>query len=343
MKLNQLPEGYEGPQRRRTEFESPEEKLGYDSSHLIARAREILKSTGVPVSPDSMISRKDDDVAALRKAIAVRLIAKSAASSIEVMYSRYKAFIDGLNLSDPEKEKLKEMMSDENYLKAVATAQELDFQCEIPAYTQIAFKLMTYAEERLHDICEMMAQPTLLIVPESSFKDKIAAMDAHKHYTNMYGEPQADAYVDLHTGSPYIRAPRMKKVRVSIVDGVVHPPYVDSIPTDFGRKRDLFTQRFTEKNMRHIDKDEMATLFQRSLMEAKAKNDNGMIVDNWESGKGTVTVLDPNSLAKSKFAAYAVFDSEILKVFFGSIDYRRPLLRDALPLRGRASMQVLEF
>ncbi|MFA5821411.1 MAG: DUF4256 domain-containing protein [Candidatus Gracilibacteria bacterium] len=45
MELNQLPGGYEGQQKRRTEFESVEEKLAFDAQNLIALAKRSLERT----------------------------------------------------------------------------------------------------------------------------------------------------------------------------------------------------------------------------------------------------------------------------------------------------------
>jgi len=59
MKFNRLPDGFEGEQRRETEFDSVEEKLAYDARNLSAKAM-----------PLSVVGRKDDDVEALKRAIA---------------------------------------------------------------------------------------------------------------------------------------------------------------------------------------------------------------------------------------------------------------------------------
>lgn len=40
---NTLPEGFEGKQKRRTKFDSTEEKLGYDADGLIALAKKRIK------------------------------------------------------------------------------------------------------------------------------------------------------------------------------------------------------------------------------------------------------------------------------------------------------------
>ncbi|MCX6735184.1 MAG: hypothetical protein NTZ25_04750 [Candidatus Peregrinibacteria bacterium] len=74
MELNQLPEGYDaeklGPQKRQTEFDSPESKLVSDAKNLIEIARIQLEQTGVKVDPIVFARRKDNDIEALRSAIA---------------------------------------------------------------------------------------------------------------------------------------------------------------------------------------------------------------------------------------------------------------------------------
>lgn len=86
MALNQLPEDYDeanlGPQKRRTEFESEEAKLAYDADNLIALAQKISREKGIAVSPESLITRADDDVNALRRAIAIQLKAKPKAKEV---------------------------------------------------------------------------------------------------------------------------------------------------------------------------------------------------------------------------------------------------------------------
>lgn len=253
--------------------------------------------------------------------------------------SKYQEFIDALDLSDEDKEKFKEMMSPVNYKKAVETAKEMDPKCRIPAKSQIIDELMTYKVERLQDICEMMEQPTLLIVSDTSFDEKVSAMDGHKHYTSQNGRSQQNAYVYKGSDSPYNNAPKIKRVRVSIVDGVVRPEQLAGVSTRIGERREYLTQKFAAKKMRYIDKDEMATLFQQSLREAEQTGDNNKIVDNWESGSGTVTLLDPNSLTKSSGVACACFGSYSRQVSFNDLH------PDNVSgyARGRASVQVLEL
>ena len=91
--------------------------------------------------------------------------------------------------------------------------------------------------------------------------------------------------------------------------------------------------------MKHIDKDEYAVLMQMSLIEAQASNDNKKIIDNWESGDGTATFLDPETLTKPTLVAYGDFYSDDRRVCFNAYypEY------DNVRLWGRAAVQVFEY
>lgn len=320
---------YDGPERRK---EMPdEERLAYDVKNLIQLAKDRYGKEQVTVRDViDLATRKNDDVEALRRAVAVEIKTKSA----------YEQFIDGLNLADANKQKLREMMSDENYQRAVEAAKEMCPSSKIPTHAQIARELMTYSEERLGDICEMMVVPTLLIVPAQSFDERVDAMNEHKHYVSKSGKSQQEnAYVNRYKDSPYKNAPKIKNGRVSIVEGIVYPAQLPGVSTKLGERRDHLTQKFAAKNMCNISGDEMAVLLQKSLAEAQRTGDNSKIVDNWKDGNGTATIIDPNSLAKSRLVAYAGFASNLRQADFRAFD---PGVGGDYA-RGRASVQVLEF
>lgn len=333
---NSLPADFEEEQKRRTEFASPQEKLDYDAEGLIALARKTYRRYLVTVAEAlELRSRKnpesgaDEDVEGLRQAIAVKLKSQPAC----------EAFIDQLALSEEAREKLKNMMTPEEYGSAVKTYYEMGGTRVPPTRDQIAAELMTWSLERLRDECDMREKPTILIVPGFSFDKGIEEMNIHKHYENA-GGGQNDAYVYSESDSPYVDAPKPKKGRVTITDGVVHPKQLTGVSTKLGERRNHLTQKFAEKRgMRHIDGVEMETLFQKSLLEAKAAGNNDLIVDNWESGDGTATFVNPQSLTKSELVACAVFDSAGRRVSFNA-DFPD---HEYVILRGRASVQVMEF
>lgn len=333
MEFNKLPEGYEGPQKRRTEFKSPEEKQGYDADNLIALAQKISREKGIAVSPASLITRYDD-VAALSKAIAIRLKAKPAADENEIAGSKYETFINGLNLSEEDAKKLKEMVSDEKYQKAVIAAQELHPTCVIPSKAQILAELMIWSPNKLSEICKMQAKPRVVIETNNSFDEQVAGMNEHKHYENQY-----DAYINRDTDSPYLNAPKSKKVVVSITDGEVHPPQLKGVSAKLGERRAHVTKEYAKKGHKLPSKGAMAALYQMSLKEAEESGDNSQIIDNWETDNGTITLLDPSTLTKSALVAYSNFLSRNLQVEF--IADIPDLEGDRA--RGRASVQVLEL
>lgn len=357
MELNKLPDGYDdsklGPQKRRTEFASEAEKVAYDADNLITKARASLQATGVEIASREQIlmatqiivgSHRKDYNEALAGAINAKLDIEEQETRLEQARSReasrfgYEAFIDDLKLSETDTAKLKEMMSEANYVSAVETAKEMKAS-RIPTYGQIVAELTTFTPERLRDICEMMEKPKLQIVSDQSFDENIAAMNANKHYTSASGRPQEGAHVYRGSDSPYNRLSRPSKGKVSIVDGVVHPKQLTGVSTKLGARRTHLTQTYTDKGMRNVDKDEMATLLQQSLREAKAANDNSLIVDNWESGTGTVTILDPDSLTESTLVACASFNSHDRRADFDAYDPEG----EVAGARGRASVQVMEF
>lgn len=92
MSFNQLPEGYEGPQKRRTEFGSEQEKLQYDAKNLLGLARVLYGKKQVTVHDVfGLASREDDDVEVLRKGVAVEIKGRSAAEPDTLMEGKKSA------------------------------------------------------------------------------------------------------------------------------------------------------------------------------------------------------------------------------------------------------------
>ncbi|MFA6917667.1 MAG: hypothetical protein WC285_02405 [Candidatus Gracilibacteria bacterium] len=341
--------------------QTPEEILAVDAKYLVLKAREALKATGIDnASNDEVVAaikilvgahREDfnkvlqDTKQTLEGAVTAELYTEeeqerlAQARSREGARSQYEGFIDGLQLSKPDALKLKEMMSDSNYVNAVETAKEMKAS-KIPTYEQIVAELVTFPPERLKDICAEMERPKLQIVSDQNFDGNIGAMDENKHYTSADGQSQEDAYVYRGSDSPYNKLAKPGKVKVSIVDGVARPKQLTGVSTRLGERRDHLTEKFATKNMSHIDQNEMATLIQQSLREARSANDNNLIVDNWEDGTGTVTFINPGGLTKSALVACSVF---ILSFYRQAYFVARNPYRESDLARGRASVQVLEI
>ncbi len=89
MKFNDLPEGFSATQLRRTDFESLEQKIQYDAANLLRLAEAKYGKTDVKVGKVTvqdaldLAIRKDDDLEALRKAIAVELKGKQVQFEVE--------------------------------------------------------------------------------------------------------------------------------------------------------------------------------------------------------------------------------------------------------------------
>lgn len=248
----------------------------------------------------------------------------------------FEQFINGLNLPERDKVKLIEAINEENFNEAVATAKEIDPNCKIPsdAYARIVRKLMQYIPERLKEICDEMQKPALIVVPANSFDEKIRNMDENRHYGNQDG-----AYVAQGSDEPYDSVEKVDNVKVCIVDGVVHPKQREDAPTGLEARRKYEIERLDKKEMELVGVNRMVTLIQQLLREAERTGDNNKIIDNWESGNGTATILNPKSLMDSQFVAFSFFDSRDCRVGFSS----NVPERDSDFIRGRASVQVLEF
>ena len=245
------------------------------------------------------------------------------------------------DLSTEQKETFSKMMTIANYEKAVKTAQQLDQNCKIPSIGQIAAEIRKFNPQKFKDICEIMEQPKLIIVPNNSFDEKIVAMERHQHH-QIIGMQEIRIGIENGDTSPYKRPPKIKKARVSIVDGVVHPKQYKKVSSDPKKRRQILNELFSGRGLRHIDKDEYAVLIHQSIIEIPENNDFSRVIDNWKipfyeiAGRRTQTILDPDSLAESWQVACACFDTSGVISFSSVADLGGDL-------RGRAATTVMEF
>ena len=65
---------YNGPERRRTDFEDERSKLLYDAAHLAMTAKEMSERKGKFVHPNTLIRRTDDDAKSLMGAIRLKVL-----------------------------------------------------------------------------------------------------------------------------------------------------------------------------------------------------------------------------------------------------------------------------
>lgn len=234
----------------------------------------------------------------------------------------YKLHINALELPEADKTKLLEMISPENYNLAVQAATEVGNTQALPTLEQVEAELMKLTPERLKEICEMMEKPTLLMVPNGRFEYKAANMTKKR-------QPHVIQNVAVYKGdnNPYDVVVVMDKGTVSIVDGVTNPKQLDGVTDQIGPRRKYLTEQYTAKNLKHISAHEYATLIQKSSIE-------GEVIDTQ-----TITILEPSTLTESPLVAGAYFKSSNKRVHFDCSGAERHIDN----LRGRASMQVMEF
>jgi hypothetical protein len=228
-------------------------------------------------------------------------------------------------------EALKEALTQEKFKLAVKTAKELDPNLEIPEDLLGRFlaELRSWGPERLAEICSEMEKPTINIVPSNSFNDKVAQMDRNKHY-----EGQNNTFVAEGDDEPYRNVKTVNKVRVFLDDGKPKPSQINDAPIGLEARREFEAKRTTRKSMDYVGPHRAAVLLQQGLIEAEQTGDISKIVDC-----ETITVLNPKNLTDSRYVAYANFSPYFRKVRCDSSDPNFEVDR----LRGRASVQVLEF
>jgi len=242
----------------------------------------------------------------------------------------------GTDSLERNKAKLFELVSMESFNLALAAAKELDPKLQLPddARVQIIEKIIQLSPERVQEICGEMQKPTLIIIPANTFEKKIKQMNKNTHYENQNG-----AYVADGSDEPFRKVVTIDKVRVCIVEGIPHPKQQEDAPLALGKRRIHEIERLASKNMKLAGVHGVATLLQQSLIEAEQTGDNGKIVDNWEDGNETETILNPEELTDSPYVAYARFLSNLRQARFS---YYIPYF-EGDNIRGRALVQVLEF
>ena len=335
IELNQLPDGSREQQKRRTQFDSVADKLEYDAENLIQIARRIFRKIDVSVQDvvDFVQRQNKQELQEIRTVIAVKL---------KVVSTPYEIFIDGLGFAPLEAKKLKIMVSEEHYQGAVSAAQDLDPNVVIPSKAQICEKLMTWDPQKLREICQMQARPRVVIETANSFEEQVDGMDVHKYYVSKNSARQRNAQIYFGAWSPYLnghaKGSKPKKVMVSITDAVVHPATFSGAPAQLGEKVNYLKKIYAKKGMKFPSRGAMAALYQMSLKEAKESGDNTKILDHWENGEGTLTLLEPRNGKKSYLIACSSFNSYQRRVEFMVVnpgDERSEAC-------GRASVVVLE-
>jgi hypothetical protein len=237
------------------------------------------------------------------------------------------------------REKLLEMVSEENYDEAVATAKELDPAVKVPAREEIIKNLFELGREKLEKIATIMSKPELIIVPDKSFVEMKDAMDANRHY---------EGQVEANLREDYEWSGRLGKVSVSILDMVQYPAVVpDQRP---GEQRDDEQLRICEKYFRDngmclVGDRQYVAGMQKSLRSYERAKKNGetnpeeYILDFFEDSQQTVTIFNQEHVSVISKFAFGYFNPYYRKVYFVWDD---PVnLRNGH--RGRGAVLVLEI
>ncbi len=234
-------------------------------------------------------------------------------------------------------EKMLEMVSEENYSEAVATAKELDPEVKVPTREKIIRNLLALGPEKLEKIGTIMGKPGLIIVPDKSMTEIKDSLNANPHYVN-----QDDTYFSTN----FKRSGRTGKVSVSIVEMVQNPMVVPhQMP---GKQRNEEQSRICEKyfrdnGMRHISDHQYAVAMQLSLRAyEKAKNKGEAkpekyILDFCEHWTGSVTIINLNQETDIGKFAQGHFGSKSRTINFNRSN---PDGNDD-NLRGRGAMQIM--
>ncbi len=256
---------------------------------------------------------------------------------------RYKQLVNRLSLSpDAEenkilREKLLEMVSQENYEEAVATAKELDSKVKVPPREEIIKNLLKLGKDKLEKIATIMGKPGLIIVPDKSMTEIKDAMNEKRHYE---GQNVANFAEDYEwSGKP-------GKVSVSIVDMVQHPPVVSGQkPGEQRNDEQLRTceKYFRDNGMRLVSDLQFAAGMQKSLRAyEKAKKDGDTnpekhILDFYGKPNPTYTIFNQENKTDVSQVAIGFFGPDLRMVKFS---WTLPGFQ-YYDLRGRGVVQVM--
>ena len=246
-----------------------------------------------------------------------------------------KTAINALHLTNEAKENLKKMF--EGYDEAVDTAKEIHPQVQIKTLAEVYKGFAKLGIEKIKEI-GAFEKPTLLVIPNNSFMEKIAAMDANKKYEN-----QAETSVWTDRGSPFESVTTKAETVISIVDGEPHMPHIPGIASDsrYDARKTGFKAHFAKKGMRLINANEAVMLQQLSLRDYKLNGeDTSRIVDYCDGNSAdTYSCLDDTDLTNTAGVACAYFGAGNRRVNF----HANPPAYEGVYLRGRPSVQVMAY
>jgi hypothetical protein len=236
---------------------------------------------------------------------------------------KYEKFVNRLILSSDSKEnkelqnKLLEMVSEENYDEAVATAKELDSAVKVPAREEIIKNVLALGREKLEKIATIMSKPGLIIVPDKSFVEMKDAMDANRHY---------EGQVEANLREDYEWSGRLGKVSVSILDMVQYPAVVpDQRPGEQSNREQLriCEKYFRDNGMCLVGDRQYAAGMQQSFRAyERAKKSGETKPEKYilDCGGETVTMFNQEHNSIINKVAKGHCDSLLREVYFGWYD-----------------------
>jgi hypothetical protein len=263
----------------------------------------------------------------------------------EFAFIKYENFVNRLIQNKRLREKLLEIVSDENYDEAVATAKELDPSVKVPKREEIIKNVLALGREKLKKIATIMGKPGLIIVPDKSLVEMKDAMDANRHYDKQDEDDDEEYYFDDYTWSE-----KPGKVSVSILDMVQYPGVVPGQkPSEQSSEEQLriCEKYFRDNGMRLNSDRQYAAGLQKSLRVYEKAKKNGEI--NPEK-----YILDLSRLDQTQDQSTLTFINQEHNSAISDVTYAQFLVdwvafsaddadAYALDLRGRGAVQVMEI
>jgi len=157
------------------------------------------------------------------------------------------------------------------------------------------------------EVAATFQEPTLLLVPETSFKAKVKAIDAHKN------KGQADSHVDDIFTKSDSGSDKVTGWRVVIVDGAKEMELKEG-----DDKEKQFDQRIKARKAarKPSEKGMERHTYALLMMEGLRR---GEPIDRYGSGKNTYTLLDDDPALSDSDVPDADWDANDRRVDFGTI------------------------
>lgn len=272
MSLDQLAqqEPWDGKTERRKAPKDPNERSMYNVDNLIALAKAKTEEFGFSVTPQSLITRKDDCVSVLTKEI-------------------------GKRIKNPPNQEVKANPEVAKYVDTIVTAQfqnAMDnlkggknplYDPEHPRKGDVPPPTMDYIKQILStsltseqlEVVQSMKNPKLqLIPPNRSTSDYVAHMDGNKAM-----DGQRDTSVSAWTKGAFGRADKRDKAvsnwKVAITEGENEPDVLpgEDINAPLRERNAWFAREYGEKGVSGVDLKKALLLMMDSIRKGEPIND----------------------------------------------------------------------